>query len=144
MRGQMHTCARASASPRLVGRRRELPLAAGTQIVHYRVVSPLGAGGMGEVYLAVDTRLDRKIALKLLPAHFTANEDRVWRFLTEAKAASAINHPGILTIYDVGKIDDLHFIASEFVEGRTLRDRIASGPLPPLEALDVAIQVANA
>ena len=79
------------------------PLAAGTHLGHYRILSPLGAGGMGEVYLAEDTRLDRKVALKLLPAEFTQDADRVRRFVQEAKAASALNHPNIITIHEIGE-----------------------------------------
>src|ERR1700675_4134948 len=95
-----------------------------TTLSHYRIVSKLGAGGMGEVYLAEDTRLDRKVALKLLPARFTRDEDRVRRFEQEARAASALNHPNIITIYDIGRDDELHFIATEFIDGQTLRQRI--------------------
>src|ERR1043166_3275099 len=92
-----------------------------TTLSHYRIVSNLGAGGMGEVYLAEDTQLDRKVALKLLPADFTQDEDRVRRFIQEAKAASALNHPNIITIYEIGRADDTTNLATEFVEGVTLR-----------------------
>src|SRR5438132_7121541 len=95
-------------------------------ISHYRIVSQLGAGGMGEVYLAEDTKLDRKVALKLLPAQFTQDEDRVRRFMQEAKAASALNHPNIITIYEIGEVDGIHYIATEFIDGQTLRQQVAS------------------
>src|SRR5437867_7476848 len=99
-------------------------LSANTTISHYRILQALGAGGMGEVYLAEDTRLGRKVALKLLPAQFTKDEDRVRRFEQEARAASALNHPNIITIYDIGRADELHFIATEFIDGHTLRQRM--------------------
>ena len=104
---------------------------------------------MGEVYLANDTKLDRKVALKILPASFVesetnTSEDRVRRFVQEAKAVSALNHPNILTIYEVDEIDSEHFIATEYVDGETLRDRIRFTPLTPSEAIDVGIQVASA
>ncbi|HEX8556667.1 MAG TPA: serine/threonine-protein kinase, partial [Pyrinomonadaceae bacterium] len=123
---------------------RQLAGAAGRRVGHYRIVSPLGAGGMGEVYLALDTRLGRRVALKLLPAEFTQDAGRVRRFETEAFAASALNHPNILTIYDIGRADGSHFIAAEYVEGRTLKGLIPGAPLPTEEALGVAAQVAEA
>jgi serine/threonine protein kinase/Flp pilus assembly protein TadD len=113
-------------------------------ISHYRIISKLGAGGMGEVYLAEDTRLDRKVALKLLPAEFTQDEDRVRRFIQEAKAASALNHPNIITIYEIGEIDGTHFIATEFIDGQTLRQQMTSGEMTLHAALDIAIQTASA
>ena len=104
---------------------------------------------MGEVYLANDTKLDRKVALKILPADMVgakseSSDDRVRRFVQEAKAASALNHPNILTIYEIDEIDSEHFIATEFVDGYTLRDRIRMGPLTAIEALDIGIQIASA
>ena len=96
-------------------------LSSNITISHYRIVSKLGAGGMGEVWLAEDTRLDRKVALKLLPAEFTKDADRVRRFMQEAKAASALNHPNIITIYDIGESEAGRFIVMELVAGRTLR-----------------------
>ena len=93
----------------------------GRMINHYRVLSLLGAGGMGEVYLAEDTRLGRKVALKLLPPKYTQDRDRAHRFQQEARAASALNHPNILTIYEIGEFEGGHFIATEFIEGETLR-----------------------
>src|SRR5581483_5106572 len=117
---------------------------AGERIGHYRVLSLLGKGGMGEVYLAEDTRLRRKVALKLLPGYFTADEQRVRRFRQEAQAASALNHPNIITIHDIGEVDGRHYIATEYVEGETLRQVMAGRRMNLGEALDVAVQVASA
>ncbi len=116
----------------------------GQKIENYRIVKLLGAGGMGEVYLADDTRLNRKVALKLLPPHFTSNPDRVRRFEREARAASALNHPNIVTIYEIGKSASVHFIATEFVDGKTLRQLINEKPFKLSETLNIAIQVAGA
>src|SRR5690349_19417832 len=100
---------------------------------------------MGEVYLANDTKLDRKVALKVLPAEVADDtEDRVRRFVQEAKAASALNHPNILTIYEIDEVDSEQFIATEFIDGDTLRDRIRRSAITPIEALEVGIQVASA
>ena len=122
-----------------------MTLEIGTIINHYRILSSLGAGGMGEVYLAEDTRLGRKVALKLLPASFVKNTDRLRRFEQEARTASALNHPNIITIHDIGQSDSTHFIATEYIEGETLRHRLAAGPrLQLLEILDIGIQVAGA
>jgi serine/threonine-protein kinase len=110
----------------------------------YSILSLLGAGGMGEVYLAVDTRLGRKVALKLLPDLFTRDEQRVLRFQQEARAASALNHPNIITIHDIGESAGRHFIATEFVDGETLRQRMAGGRMSLAESLDIAAQVASA
>jgi eukaryotic-like serine/threonine-protein kinase len=114
------------------------------RIGHYTIQALLGVGGMGEVYLAQDTRLDRKVALKLLPAQFTANEDRKQRFEQEARSASALNHPNIVTIHEISQHEGIHFIVTEYIAGQTLRRRLADGPMKFIEALDVAIQVANA
>ncbi|HXG67063.1 MAG TPA: protein kinase [Blastocatellia bacterium] len=116
----------------------------GQRLGPYRVLSLIGKGGMGEVYLAQDSRLGRKVALKLLPASFTRDEERVRRFRQEARAASALNHPNILTIFEIGQVDGLHFIATEFIEGQTLRQRIANEGMRLGEACDVAIQVVSA
>ena len=115
-----------------------------TVIGHYRVVSLIGEGGMGEVYLAQDTKLDRKVALKILPADLSENQDRMRRFVQEAKAAAALNHPNILTVHEIGHFENLRFIATELIEGQTLRARLRGNPLPLHEALDVALQVASA
>src|SRR5512143_979282 len=116
----------------------------GRTLSHYQILSSLGAGGMGEVFLARDTNLRRQIALKILPRHFTCDKSSVARFQREACAASALNHPNILTVYEIGQEDGLHFIATEFVDGQTLRQRIKTGPLALTEAVDTAIQIAGA
>jgi serine/threonine protein kinase/Tol biopolymer transport system component len=117
---------------------------AGRTIGHYEIVSTLGSGGMGEVYLARDPHLDRNVALKLLPPAFAAHPERVARFTREAKAASALNHPNIITIYDTGPTGDTWFIAAEFIEGCTLRQKLNAGPVPLQEALEIAKQCAAA
>jgi serine/threonine protein kinase len=117
------------------------------QIGAYRILSPLGRGGMGEVWLAYDTRLGRKVAIKLLPAEFTSRPERVRRFEQEARAASVLNHPNIVTIYEIGEIDDRRFIVTEYVEGETLRQRTAKAPQQRVrlsETLKIASQVAAA
>jgi eukaryotic-like serine/threonine-protein kinase len=116
----------------------------GQQIGPYKVLSLLGRGGMGEVYLAQDSRLDRKVALKLLPTQFTQDKDRVQRFKREAKAASALNHPNILTVYEIGELDGHTFMVTEYVEGETLRQRLAQQPMKVSELLDGVIQVTSA
>src|SRR5436853_2219527 len=93
-------------------------------ISHYRILSKLGAGGMGEVYLAQDTKLDRKVALKILPADVAANQDRMRRFSQEAKAAAALSHPNIAHVYEIDEADGQRFIAMEFVEGESLDRRL--------------------
>ena len=100
-----------------------MPLAEGTRLSHYEIRSQIGAGGMGEVYLALDTHLDRTVALKILPAEVASNAQRVRRFIQEAKAASALNHPHIITIYEVGESDSVYFIATELIDGVTLREK---------------------
>src|SRR3954468_4828086 len=116
----------------------------GTRLGRYEIRSPLGRGGMGEVYLAQDTTLRRPVALKLLPARFTEDSDRLHRFEQEAQAASALNHPNIITIHEIVHEDALHFMATEFVEGETLRHRLEGGALRLSEALDIGVQAAAA
>ncbi|MBZ5554181.1 MAG: protein kinase [Acidobacteriia bacterium] len=116
----------------------------GTTFSHYRILSPLGSGGMGEVYLAEDDRLGRKVALKLLPVEYIQDQERMHRFEQEARAASALNHPNIITIFDVGRAENVHFIATEFIEGSTLRQYLAKAKLSLRDAVDVAVQVAGA
>ncbi len=115
----------------------------GTQFGHYEIASPLGKGGMGEVYLAHDTRLERQVALKILPLDFTQSADRLRRFELEAKTVSALNHPNIITIHEIGAQNGTHFITTEFIAGQTLRDRLQQ-PLTQAEAIDIALQIANA
>src|SRR5262245_33384346 len=116
----------------------------GRTIGRYRVLSLIGAGGMGRVYLAEDVELGRRVALKLLPEHFTHNQNQVQRFRQEARAASALNHPNILTVHEVGRVDNTEFIATEYVDGETLRDRLTQAPVNVRETLDVAAQVGDA
>ncbi len=116
----------------------------GETIGHYKISESIGSGGMGEVYLATDIVAGRKAALKLLPAHFTAHVERLKRFEQEARAVVALNHPNILTVYEIGEDHSIHYIASELIEGETLRDRLTRGRMQLSEAVDVAIQVASA
>src|SRR5574338_128079 len=108
----------------------------GREIGPYRIVERLGAGGMAEVYLAEDTRLQRLVALKLLPAYFASDHARLRRFQSEARAASALNHPNILTIHEVGEEDGVYFIATEFIDGQTIRELICNQALSVEEILD--------
>ena len=121
-----------------------MTIPAGTYIGRYEIRSPIGAGGMGEVYLAHDAQLNRPVALKLLPANVTRDEDRLRRFQQEARATSALNHPNILTIYEIGEASGTHFIATEFIDGETLRDRLTRSRMNVDEILDISLQVASA
>ena len=121
-----------------------MPIAPGTHLGRYEVRRPLGAGGMGEVYLGYDTRLDRTVALKILPEEVASDRQRMSRFVQEAKAASALNHPNIITIYEIDQAGSVHFIATEFVDGVTLRQRMDAGTLKTGEILDLAVQAAGA
>ncbi len=116
----------------------------GTRLGPYEIKSHIGTGGMGDVYLAEDTRLGRKIALKLLPADLTDNKGRLKRFEQEARAASALNHPNILTIHEIGNSDGNHFIATEFIDGQTLRQHLIVEQLTFGEAIEIAVQIASA
>src|SRR5207302_1288206 len=111
---------------------------------HYKISERIGSGGMGEVYLATDVTAGRKAALKLLPMRFTGDAERLKRFQQEAHAVVALNHPNILTVYEIGEDHSIHYIASELIEGETLRQRLEHGPMQLSEAVDVAIQVASA
>ena len=113
-------------------------------ISHYKIISKIGAGGMGEVYLAEDTELDRQVALKVLLAEVAGDEDRVRRFVQEAKAASALNHPNILTVHEIGSFENSRFIATELIKGETLRERLQRESLTLRETLDAAAQIASA
>ena len=116
----------------------------GRKIGHYTIESLLGVGGMGEVYLAEDARLGRKVALKLLPSEFVGDKDRLERFVLEAKSASALNHPNIITIHEIGESDGVHFIATEFIDGKTLKELLSSNGLALRTSIDIAIQIASA
>src|SRR6516164_11661849 len=116
----------------------------GQTIGHYKISQSIGTGGMGEVYLATDIVARRKAALKLLPLRFTGDAARLKRFEQEAHAVVALNHPNILTVYEIGEDHSIHYIASELIEGETLRQRLMCGPMQLSEAVDVAIQVGGA
>jgi len=115
----------------------------GSRLGPYEILSPLGAGGMGEVYKARDTRLSREVAVKVLPADLSGDADRRARFEQEARSASALNHPNIVTLYDIGTQDGALFIAMEMVEGRSLRELMAGGSLPVRKLLDISVQMAD-
>jgi eukaryotic-like serine/threonine-protein kinase len=120
-----------------------MPLSAGTRLGGYEILGVLGAGGMGEVYRARDTRLGRELAIKVLPIDVSMDPERLHRFEQEARSASALNHPNIVTIYEIGRVDTTSYIAMELVSGGTLRDLLAAGPLPIRKFLSVAAQVAD-
>ncbi|MEP6801872.1 MAG: protein kinase [Acidobacteriota bacterium] len=121
-----------------------MTIAAGSRLGSYEILSPLGAGGMGEVWRARDARLGREVAIKVLPESLAGDQDRLSRFEKEARSASALNHPGIVTIYEVGTTDSVSWIAMELVQGSTLRELIAEGPMPPKRLLVLAAQIADA
>ena len=121
-----------------------MTIAPGTNLGRFVIGSKIGEGGMGEVYLARDTRLDRQVALKILPVDVTANQDRMRRFVQEARAASALNHPNILTIHEIGAEAGTHFIATEYIDGETLRQVMKTARLTITESLEIAVQVASA
>jgi eukaryotic-like serine/threonine-protein kinase len=118
-----------------------MTLTCGTKLGPYEVVSPLGAGGMGEVYRAIDTRLDRTVAIKILPAHLSSNPEAKQRFEREARAISSLNHPNICTLHDVGHQDGVDYLVMEFLEGETLADRLVKGPLPLEQVLKYGIEI---
>src|SRR3989442_5936139 len=120
-----------------------MTIIAGTKLGRYEIRSQLGAGGMGEVYLAQDTKLDRKVALKILPADVASNRDRMERFVREAKSAASLNHPNIAHVYEIGESNGTHFIAMEFIDGETLRDKIHRDKAPLPKLLEYLIQVAE-
>jgi eukaryotic-like serine/threonine-protein kinase len=120
-----------------------MALAPGTQLGPYQIVAPLGAGGMGEVYRALDPRLGREVAIKVLPISLSRDVDRLRRFEQEARAASALNHPSILAVFDIGTHEGSPYLVTELLEGCTLRDRLVGGPLTPRKAVDYAVQIAN-
>jgi serine/threonine protein kinase len=121
-----------------------MPLGPGSRLGPYEIVAPLGAGGMGEVYRARDTRLDRSVAIKVLPDRLAADPQLRERFEREARAISALNHPHVCVLYDVGRQDDVDFLVLELLDGQTLAERLLEGPLPVTEALRIAIQIGSA
>src|SRR5262249_22290033 len=123
---------------------RQAKLLVGETIGHYEISKLIRTGGMGEVYLATDIVAGRKAGLKLLPFRFTGDADRLKRFQQEARAVVALNHPSILTVYEIGEDHSIHYIASELIEGETLRQRLKRGPMELSDAVDVAIQVTSA
>src|ERR1035438_1206944 len=120
-----------------------MPFPADTQFGPYKIIALIGSGGMGEVYRARDTRLLRDVALKVLPAAFTNDPERLRRFEQEARAVAALNHPNIVSVYDVGAADAVHYIVSELLEGETLRERIPASGMPTRKAIELAVQLAN-
>src|ERR1700684_3375214 len=117
-----------------------MTLIAGTNLGPYKIQSVVGAGGMGEVYRAHDSRLDRTVAIKVLPASFSADRERLQRFAQEARSAAALNHPNILSIFDIGDNRGAPYVVSELLEGETLRDCLKRGPLSLRKAIDYAFQ----
>jgi serine/threonine protein kinase len=120
-----------------------MALAAGTKLSQYEILSPLGAGSMGEVYRARDSRLDRDVAIKILPEFVASDPDRLIRFETEARAAAALNHPNILAVYQMGTYAGVPYLVSELLDGMTLTEAIRRGPLPLRKAIDFGIQIAQ-
>src|SRR6201997_3712351 len=121
-----------------------MAILAGTRLGPYEVLSAIGAGGMGEVYKACDTRLDRTVAIKVLPTHLADRSESRERFEREAKTIASVNHPHICTLYDTGHQDDIEFLVMEYIEGETLAQRLARGPLPLQQILQYAIEIADA
>src|SRR5579871_2043553 len=118
-------------------------LTPGTKLGPYEIQAPLGAGGMGEVYRARDTRLERTVAVKILPSRLAENPEAQQRFEREARAISSLNHPNICTLYDVGQQDGVHFLVMEYLEGETLADRLRKGPLPLPQALKCGTEICD-
>jgi serine/threonine protein kinase len=138
----IETPAYAVAAPLIVGG--DAPTLLGKTIGHYQIISLLGKGGMGEVYRARDTKLDRAVALKILPEEMSADGERMRRFSREAKAASALNHPNVAHVYEIGEAEGVNFIAMEYVEGQTLAARINGHPLEVSEIVEIGSQIADA
>src|SRR6266487_3244482 len=120
-----------------------MPLFAGQRLGPYEIVAIIGAGGMGDVYRARDPRLGRDVAIKVLPGAFSADADRLHRFEQEARAAAALNHTNILTVYDIGTHADAPFIVSELLDGETLRQRVLRGPVAVRKAIEHTVQIAR-
>src|SRR5262245_20561757 len=121
-----------------------MPLTARDKLGPYEIVAPIGAGGMGEVYKARDTRLDRSVAIKVLPEHIAKREDLRARFEREARAVASLNHPHICTLHDIGSQDGTGYMVMEHLEGETLAARIERGPIPLEQAVALAVQIADA
>ena len=121
-----------------------MAISAGDRLGPYEIVAPIGAGGMGEVYKAKDTRLDRTVAIKVLPSHVASNPEVRQRFEREARAVSSLNHPHICTLYDIGSENGVDFMVMEHIEGDTLADRLKKGALPLDQALQYGIEIADA
>ena len=121
-----------------------MTLSAGAKLGPYEVLSPLGAGGMGEVYKAKDTRLERTVAVKVLPSHMSASPEVRQRFEREAKTISQLSHPHICALYDVGREGETEYLVMEYLEGETLSDRLAKGPLPLESTLKYGVEIADA
>jgi serine/threonine protein kinase len=121
-----------------------MALSVGAKLGPYEIVARVGAGGMGEVYRARDTRLDRTVAIKILPEHLSSDPGRRARFEREAHSISALSHPNICALFDIGDQDGIHYVVLEYLEGRTLADRLAKGPLPVSEVLKVGADIASA
>src|SRR5881396_3008946 len=130
--------------PVVANQNESLTLSSGTRFGRYEILSPLGAGGMGEVYRARDTRLDRTVAIKVLPDHLSTNAELRQRFEREARAVSSLSHPHICTLYDIGHQDGVDYLVMEFIEGSSLADRLEKGSLPAEQVLRYAIQIAGA
>src|ERR1039458_6182037 len=120
-----------------------MALVQGTILGQYEILSPLGVGGMGEVYRARDTRLEREVAIKVLPESVTSDAGRLYRFEVEARAAAALNHPNILAVYQMATHEGVSYLVSELLEGETLRDRLRRGPIPLRKAIDYGVQIAD-
>src|SRR6476469_6910107 len=120
-----------------------MPLSAGTRLGPYEILAPIGAGGMGEVYRARDERLGRDVAIKVLPASFSTDPDRLRRFEQEARAAGLLNHPNITSVFDIGSHDGAPYVVTELLEGETLRAALAGGRLSARKAIDHAVQLAQ-
>src|ERR1051325_5488161 len=120
-----------------------MPLEPRTKLGPYEIIAPLGAGGMGEVYRAIDPRIGREVAIKVLPSAFADDPERLARFEQEARAAGRLNHPGILSVYDVGHEAGVHFLVTELLDGETLREKVQS-PLPQRKVIEYALQIAKA
>ena len=121
-----------------------MTISGGTRLGPYEILAPLGAGGMGEVYRAKDTRLDRTVAIKVLPAHLSANIERRQRFEREARAVSSLSHPHICSLFDIGHQDGVDYLVMEFIEGETLENRLDRGAMPTDQVLRYGIQIADA